>query len=169
MFLKLFWAFLKVGTLGFGSGPAMLALIKREMSDLGVMTPEQFTDALALSTALPGPLATKMALYCGYTAGGYTGALAAISAMLLPSTVGILILVRFVSQLRGHARLDAMVRAMGPVVVAIFLYLAISSARTLPPSWDLVVIGLIALVLLFLRVDPVWVILGAVLFGLIFY
>ncbi|MCB1161607.1 chromate transporter, partial [bacterium] len=54
---KLFVAFLKVGVFGYGSGPAMLVLIQREMADLGLMDAAQFNDAVAVSTALPGPLA----------------------------------------------------------------------------------------------------------------
>jgi len=167
--LKLFLAFLKVGALGFGSGPAMLVLIEREMADLGLMSPAQFSDAVALSTGLPGPLATKMALYCGYSAAGIPGAAVSLVAMLVPSTVAILILARFVMEYRDQPRVAAALRALRPVVVAIFLFLALNSTRGLRPSWDTLLLGAVALAALLLRVDPAWVVLGAVAVGLIFY
>lgn len=169
MVLKLLLAFLKVGVIGFGSGPAMLVLIEREMADLGLMGPEQFGDAVALSTGLPGPLATKMALYCGYQSAGIPGAAAALFGLLLPSTIGILVLARFVMVYRDQPKVAAALRALKPVVVAIFLFLAINSGRNLEPRWDVFLLGAAALILLVLRVEPWIVILGAIALGLLFY
>ena len=169
MILSLFWAFLKVGVLGFGSGPAMLVLIEREMVDLGVMEPGSFADAVAMSTALPGPLATKMALYCGHAAAGVPGAAVALAGMLLPSTIGILLLARFVMEYREQPKVAAALKALRPVVVAIFLFLAIGSTRGMRPSWDALLLGGAALILLLFKVDPAWIVLGALVIGLIFY
>ncbi|MEZ4397902.1 MAG: chromate transporter [Candidatus Krumholzibacteriia bacterium] len=169
MLWKLFVAFLKVGVFGYGSGPAMLVLIQREMADLGLMDAAQFNDAVAVSTALPGPLATKMALYCGHAGAGVPGAAVALVAMLLPSTLGILIVARFLMQYKDQPKVAAALRALRPVVVAIFLFLAYNAGRQLRPQWDALALGLVALVLLVLRVEPAWVVLGAVIVGLIFY
>ncbi len=169
MVLKLLLAFLKIGVIGFGSGPAMLVLIEREMADLGLMGPEQFSDAVALSTGLPGPLATKMALFCGYQSAGLPGAAAALFGLLLPSTIGILLLARFLMAYRDQPKVAAALRALKPVVVAIFLYLAVISGRNLSLRWDVVLIGAVALILLIFRVEPWMVILGAIGLGLIFY
>lgn len=169
MVVKILLAFLKIGVIGFGSGPAMLVLIEREMLDLDLMTARQFADAVALSTGLPGPLATKMALYCGYQSAGLPGAAAALFGLLLPSTIGILILARFVMAFRDQPRVAAALRALKPVVVAIFLFLAINSGRNLAPRWDVFLLGAAALALLLLRVEPWVVILGAITLGLIVY
>ena len=166
----LFVSFLKVGIFGFGSGPAMLALIEKEMVGRELMAPEEFTEAVAVGMTLPGPIATKTSLFCGYHVAGVPGALVALTGMLLPSTLAMLLLAKFVMEFRGHPKLDGVLRAMKPVVVAIFLVLAINSARGMRPGWDAVLLGAIALVLLLvLRVDPVWVILGAVGVGLVFF
>ncbi len=169
MVLKLLLAYLKIGVLGFGSGPAMLVMIEREMADLGTMSPEQFSDAVALSTGLPGPLATKVALYCGYQSAGLPGAGAALIGILLPSTVAILLLAKFVMAFRDQPKVAGMLKALKPVVVAIFLYLAIISGRNLELRWDVVLIGALALGLLMFRVEPWIVIVGAITVGLIFY
>lgn len=169
MLWTLFLAFLKVGTFGFGSGPAMLALIEKEMVGRGLMTPEQFTEAVAVGMTLPGPIATKAGLFCGYQAAGVPGALVALGAMLLPSTLAMLLLVRVVHEFRGSPKLEAALRAMKPVVVAVFLFLAIGSTRGIRPGWDSILLGGVALVLLLLKVDPAWVIIGALGVGLLFY
>jgi chromate transporter len=167
--LSLFLSFLKVGTFGFGSGPAMLALIEKEVVGKGLMSPEQFTEAVAASMALPGPLATKASLYCGYHVAGVPGALLALLGMLLPSTLAMLLLVQVIHQFRGNAKLEGALRAMKPVVVAVFLFLAVGATRGIRPGWDTILLGTVALVLLLLKVDPAWVIIGALGIGLLIY
>lgn len=169
MILKLFWAFLKIGTVGFGSGPAMVVLIEREMVDMKLMTTADVTDAVALSLGLPGPLATKLALYCGYNSAGVSGALASLAGLLLPSTIAILILARFISAFRDQPKILAVLKALKPVVVAIFCFLAWNSAKHLPVSWDILLIGLVAFAALIFKVEPALVILGAIVVGLLFY
>ncbi|MCP4549958.1 MAG: chromate transporter [bacterium] len=169
MLWKIFLSFLKVGTFGFGSGPAMVVLIEREMVDMGLMTTTEITDAVALSTCLPGPLATKMALFCGYTAAGYIGAIVAMLAMLLPSTVALLVLVKFVQTFRDQPRMTAALRALRPVVVAIFLFLAFNSGRNMRFGWDSIALCVVALTLLILKVEPAWIVFGAIIMGLLFY
>ncbi len=169
MVFKIFLAYLKVGLLGFGAGPAMLVLIEREMADLGLMNSEQFADAVAMSTGLPGPIATKVAIFCGYHSAGLPGAAAALVGILLPSTIAILLLARFITTFRDQPKVAAALRALKPVVVAIFLYLALISGRNLTLRWDVVLIGAAALILLIFRVEPWVVIMGAIGLGLIFY
>ena len=169
MLWKLFLSFLKIGVFGYGSGPAMLILVEREVVGQGMMTSEQFTSAVAMGMALPGPIATKMSLYCGYQVAGVPGALIALLGVILPSTIAMLILAKFVMEFRGHPKLDGVLRAMKPVVVAIFFVLALNAARGIRPGWDTILLGAVALVLLMLKVDPVWVILGAVGVGLVLF
>jgi chromate transporter len=169
MLWKLFLAFLKVGTLGFGSGPSMLVLIEREMRDLGVMDSTQFADAVALNNALPGPIATKMTQYCGCAAAGPLGGVVALVGMLLPSLIGVFVLFQLVENFRGNARMEAALKALKPVVVAFFLFLAVNSSRGLRPSWDTLLLGAVALGLLLIKVEPAWIVLGALAVGLLLY
>jgi len=167
--LSLFLAFLKVGAFGFGSGPAMLALIEKEMVGRGLMAPQEFTDAVAAGMVLPGPIATKTSLFCGYHVAGVPGALVALTGMLLPSTLAMLLLVKLMSQYRGNPKLESALRAIKPVVVAIFIFLAVGATRGIRPGWDSILLGGVALTLLLLKVDPAWVIIGALGIGLLFY
>jgi len=167
--LGLFLSFLKVGAFGFGSGPAMLALIEKEIVGKGLMAPDEFTDAVAASMALPGPLATKVSLFCGYHVAGLPGALLALAGILLPSTLALLVLARIIQQFRGNPKLEGALRAMRPVVVAVFLFLAVGATHGIRPAWDSILLGAAALALLLLKVDPAWVILGGLGIGLLFY
>jgi chromate transporter len=71
----LFTCFFWVGSVGFGGGPAFIPLLEAAIVDEKKwMTSEQFLDSLALATATPGLLATKIATDCGLRAAGMTGA-----------------------------------------------------------------------------------------------
>lgn len=68
IYLKLIWAYLKIGLFGFGGGYAMLALIERMIVGPGWITEQMFTDIVAISQMTPGPIGINSATYIGYVA-----------------------------------------------------------------------------------------------------
>ena len=69
VFIELFWTFLKIGLFTFGGGYAMIALIQNEVTvNHRWLTPQEFTDILAVSQMTPGPVGINTATYTGYTA-----------------------------------------------------------------------------------------------------
>ena len=66
IYLQLLWVYLKIGTFGFGGGYAMLSLIQHEIVDLHHwLTPQQFTDVVAISQMTPGPIGINSATDMG--------------------------------------------------------------------------------------------------------
>ena len=56
----------RVGLFGFGGGPGMIPMMKAECVDTYAwVSEEQFLDALAAASALPGPIAVKMSVMIG--------------------------------------------------------------------------------------------------------
>ena len=85
-YLKIFWAFMKVGALTFGGGYAMIPLITREavfrkkwISDSDIL------DIVAIAESTPGPIAINSATFVGYRVGGFFGAACATFGVVLPS------------------------------------------------------------------------------------
>ena len=65
--IALFYAFAKVGILGFGGGHSIIPLIQIEVvNNYKWLTIEEFTEALAMANSLPGPITTKMSIFTGY-------------------------------------------------------------------------------------------------------
>ena len=63
IYLQLLWVYLKIGMFGFGGGYAMLSLIQHEIVDIHHwLTPQQFTDVVAISQMTPGPIGCRV---CG--------------------------------------------------------------------------------------------------------
>ena len=67
---QIFWLFTRVALFSWGGGPASMALMQRECTAAGWVTPDQFADALALGNALPGPIAPQVSAYIGYKMAG---------------------------------------------------------------------------------------------------
>ena len=87
IYLQLLWVYLKIGTFGFGGGYAMLSLIQHEIVDIHHwLTPQQFTDVVAISQMTPGPIGINSATYVGYAVTqSVWGAVLATVAVCLPS------------------------------------------------------------------------------------
>ena len=81
----LFWVFLKIGALIYGSGYVLLAFLQAELVDkLGWLSEKQLLDAIAVGQMTPGPVFTT-ATFVGFQIAGWTGALTATIGIFLPS------------------------------------------------------------------------------------
>lgn len=114
---KLIMAFLRVGLLGYGGGPGSIPLIQKEVVDnYQWMSDEEFSDMLAISNTLPGPIATKLAGYIGYRVAGLSGMLFAILASVVPTVLLMIILLTSLSAFREFNWVQGMTRGVLPVV-----------------------------------------------------
>ena len=164
--LELFVSFAKVGTFAWGGGPAMIPLMQDEFVEKKAwMNDEQFLDALAAGYALPGPIATKMAIYVGYDQGSYLGALTAVLGMILPSAVLIAVVIALLHHLKDNPRVEGMLGAIRPVVLGMLVYMVIRVAPESVGGWKTGALAALTVGLLLLRISPIWMILGAGLLG----
>ena len=61
LYFQLFYTFFKIGLFGFGGGYAMLSMIQGEVvTRYGWLTPQEFTDIVAISQMTPGRIPLKM-------------------------------------------------------------------------------------------------------------
>ena len=76
--LELYWIFVKIGSVAFGGGYAMLPLISQEVESNNWIDETAFTNFIAVSESTPGPFAINMATYIGSKTGGEFGLLGSI-------------------------------------------------------------------------------------------
>ena len=85
VYLKLIWAYLKIGLFGFGGGYAMLSLVQNIIVENGWLSSQMFTDIVAISQMTPGPIGINSATYIGYVSTGTVwGSIVATLAVVLP-------------------------------------------------------------------------------------
>lgn len=167
---QLFVAFGRANIFGFGGGPSVIPLIQLEVvNNYKWLSTEEFTDALAMGNALPGPIATKMSAYVGYKVAGLWGALAALAGTVVPTAVAMLGLAGLYFKYKDTPQMAGMLKAVRPVVVVLLIQTAWEmgvKSFPLPVTW---VIALVALVLIFgFKLHPIILIVSSMLFGLFF-
>jgi chromate transporter len=178
----IFVLFTRVAVFSWGGGPASLALMQRETTAAGWVTSAEFADAVALGNALPGPVAPQVSAYVGYKLAGVPGAIAAAAGTVLPTTVLMLVLVVAFFAVKDSRPMQAMLKAVRPVVIGLLIWTAYDMANSvfaarklgwaaaLSRGVDGIVIAAVTFALLtFTSINPVFIILGAAVLGLAVY
>ncbi|HKI57280.1 MAG TPA: chromate transporter [Trueperaceae bacterium] len=137
--LRLLWSFTKVGLVGFGGGPAMIPLIQEEVvAAQHWLTKDEFLDAFAFGSSLPGPLATKLAGYVGFKVAGWPGALMGLLGMAVPTILAMIALGALYMRYRHTPAIEHFLRGVRPVVVALLALVVWEFAPRafgMPPQW----------------------------------
>ncbi|HMN61339.1 MAG TPA: chromate transporter [Anaerolinea sp.] len=179
---QLFLVFTRVALFSWGGGPASLALMQRETTAVGWVSPEEFADAVAVGNALPGPIAPQVSAYIGYRVAGVSGAVAAAVGTVVPATLLMLVMVIFFFRIKDSPSVKAMLTAVRPVVIGLLIWTAYDMTRSvfgvskvgwgaaLASNLDKAGIALVAFGLLtFTTINPVFIIFGAAILGLAVY
>jgi len=162
----LFWVFVKIGSVLFGSGYVLLAFLRTELVDrLGWLGEAQLFDAIAIGQVTPGPLFTT-ATFVGYLLGGTAGALVATAGIFLPAFVFVALSAPVLPRLRSSwiasAFLDGVNVASLALMAVVTIELASAAIVDVPTS----LLALASAVLLLrYHVNSTWLILGGGLLG----
>ncbi len=163
----LFWFFLKVGSVLFGSGYVLLAFLDAGLVErYGWLTRAQLLDAVAIGQIIPGPVSTT-ATFIGYLLGGPIAAVVATIGIFLPSFFFVAISGPLIPRLRSSpiagAALDGVVVASLGLMAAVALQLARAAIVDVPTG--LVALGS-AVALLRYKVGSAWIVLAGGAAGL---
>lgn len=165
---RLFFVFLKVGAVLYGSGYVLLAFLHRDLVvRLGWLTEQQLIDAIAIGQVTPGPVFTT-ATFVGYLLGGFPGAVVATAGIFVPSFILVALSNPLVPRLRespwAAGFLDGVNVASLGLMGAVTWILGQSSMV----DWISVVVAMTAALLLFrFKVNTAWLILGGAMIGLL--
>jgi chromate transporter len=129
LILQLAWTFFVIGAFTFGGGYAMLSLIQNQVVvEHAWISESAFTDIVAVSQMTPGPIGINSATYVGYevlqnATGshllGICGSLTATLAIMLPSFIIMLLIVRFYQKFRSSTLYAGTMQWLKPAVVGL--------------------------------------------------
>ncbi len=141
----LFFTFLKIGSVLFGSGYVLLAFLRADFVDrLGWLTEAQLLDAVAVGQVTPGPVFTA-ATFVGYLMGGGVGALVATVGIFLPSFVFVAATHRLVPRMRRSSATGAFLDGVNAVSVALMATVSWHLGATAVVDARTAVLGAVAL------------------------
>jgi chromate transporter len=159
--------FLKIGSIGFGGWMAMIAMMEADfVRRRRYLTTEEFLHGVGLSQ-LVGSFSVNTAMFIGYRMFGAMGLLTAFVCFLAPSVVLILGLSWVYFTYHTIPALQGALAGIGPVIIALILQAAVSLAGKAIRSWVGLVLVLISLVLNVMYINPIWILVGAGLVGLV--
>lgn len=165
--IDIFLSFLKIGAFTFGGGYAMIPIIQHEVITRHKWIGEQeFIDLLTLAQTAPGPISLNTAVFVGYKCRGFMGALAAISGVILPSFLVILVVAIFFAEVRDNRWVDAAFKGMRPAVVALIVAPIVGLAKGM--HWILIAMAAAtALIVWHFAISPVWFLVAGATLGLL--
>ena len=164
----LFLFFLKVGSVLFGSGYVLLAFLRADLVERWHwLTEAQLLDAVAVGQFTPGPVFTT-ATFIGYVLGGVPSALVATLGIFLPAFIFVALSAPLVPRLRKSRIAGAALDGINVASLALIVSGTWFLGRSALTSWGTIGLALVSLVLLIrLRVNSAWLVLGGALLGLV--
>ena len=164
---NLFFIFAKIGLFTLGGGYAMLPLMERELVG-PYLSKQDFLDVTAVAQSAPGIMAMNVAILTGYRLKRTPGAVFAACGAAVPSFIIILLIALFFRKFAENPVVRRIFLGVRPAVVALIMVpifnLAKSAGVTFKTVWVCVAV---ALVVWLLQISPVYVVLIAVLCGVL--
>ncbi|MGC5325293.1 chromate efflux transporter [Brevibacillus sp. SYSU BS000544] len=164
---QLFWIFLKIGSILYGSGYVLLAFLQKDFVDrLGVLSSQQLLDAVAIGQFTPGPVFTT-ATFIGYLISGVPGALMGTLGIFLPSFVFVAVLTFWMDKLRTNpwvaSFIDGVTVASLALMAMVSLKLGVAAVIDIPTA-ILLICGLVTVFRF--KLNSAWLVLAGGLIGL---
>lgn len=163
--------FAKLGVIGFGGPQAHIAMTNDEaVGRRQWLTPEQFTDGLAVCEMLPGPASTQMGIYVGYVRAGQLGALAAGLAFIAPAFLIVVVLSWAYFRFQALPQTTALFFGVSPVMIAIIVGFCWKLApKAIKDGVGIAIAGLVFSLTLIWQINPLVLFILAGLLGLWLY
>ena len=164
----LFLSFLKIGTVGFGGGLAVIAQIRTlAVQQRRWLTEQDFASGFALAQSLPGTAAGNVATYVGLRLRGWRGAGVSLAGFILPSMLMMVVLAILYRHLRYLPDTDRLFHGLNAAVVALIIVTAWRMGRnTLGKPWQWFLAVFACIVVAFFSATVIEVVLTAGLVGI---
>ena len=164
-FFEIFKTFFKVGTLLLGGGYVILPLLTSELVDKKQwITSDELCEYYALSSSLPGIIAANTAIFTGKKLAGTKGAIAAITGVIMPAFLAIVLLASIISELIHYKSTGYIFWGVGIAVIAL-LFLAVKEMwkTCITDKYTSVIYIICFCLAFFTRISPAIIIIAAII------
>lgn len=112
--------FLKLGLIAFGGPAAHVAMMDDEVvKRRRWMTREKLLDLLGITSLIPGPSSTQLAIYIGYERAGFWGVVLAGVSFILPAMLMVWGLAAIYVRYQALPQVNCLLYGIKPVIIAI--------------------------------------------------
>ncbi|MCE7983601.1 MAG: chromate efflux transporter [Caldilinea sp. CFX5] len=164
---QLFWIFLKIGSVLYGSGYVLLAFLRNDfVQRLGWLTEQQLLDAVAIGQFTPGPVFTT-ATFIGYVLAGTPGAILATVGIFLPAFCFVALLKHIVPYMRRNRWTGALLDGVNVASLGLMAGVTFQLGQAALVDWVTWLLAIVAAVVLFrFKINSAWLVLVGALIGL---
>lgn len=168
--LKLFWTFLKIGAILYGSGYVLFAFLDTELVSRGIITRQELIDAIAVGQFTPGPVFSSVT-FIGYQINGLSGALVSTLAIFLPSFILVALSGPFVNKMRNSPIFSSFLNGVNVASIAIIMSVCITMGIDSITDWKTTLIACISIAVVFgfKKLNSAFVVIGGALLGYLLY
>jgi chromate transporter len=122
---------------------------------------------------VPGSEALKLAMFIGYSAGGFSGVMAALLGAIIPPTVIMLTVASILLRFQGQEWMKHFLKGMTPAIVVLLMMVAWQLYKTTSPGWTIrwrpFLLAALSFAALYSGIAPQYVLIGAGVLGVILY
>ncbi|MDM1534459.1 chromate efflux transporter [Myroides marinus] len=164
--MNLFWVFLKIGSILYGSGYVLFAFLDSELVNTGILSKQQLIDAIAVGQFTPGPVFSSVT-FIGFQINGILGALISTLAIFLPSFILVALLKPLIKKLRNSKGLSVFLDAVNIASVALILAVCFTMSKDTLTNWQTLFIAFISSIIVFKfkKINSAFIVLGGALLG----
>ena len=165
---KLFFMFVRIGSMMIGGGYSMLPLLIRELVDRNkIITEDELTDYMAVAQCTPGVIAINVATFVGYKVRRVRGAIIASLGVILVPMILIVLIATLLTSIAGYAIVQHVFAGIRIAVCALITASVYKLYRKTVVNPTTFAMFLLAFLLVAVGgVSPVFVVLGAAVVGL---
>ncbi len=167
---NLFWIFLKIGAVLYGSGYILFAFLDTELVATRLLSRQALVDAIAVGQFTPGPVFSAVT-FIGYQINGWSGAVVSTIAIFLPSFVFVALLNPLVKKMRNNKPFAVFLDAVNVASVAVIVAVCCEMGKETITEWRTVLIALLSMIMVFRfqKMNSAFVVVGGAVLGYLLY
>lgn len=160
--------FLTIGTIGFGGGMAIIAIVQDYcVNRKKWLSLDEFLHGVTLGQ-IWGAFAANITIFVGYRVRGFKGALVALLAFLSPSILFVIILSALYMRFHNVPALQSALNGISPVVAALILAAAFQMGKKRIRTPEPILLMILTIFLsVFLKAQVIGILLISLVYGII--
>jgi len=160
--------FLRLGAISFGGPAAHIALIEAEIvRKRQWISRQQFLDMVGAANLIPGPTSTELAINVGYARAGWAGLVVAGASFIVPAALITGAFAWAYVRFGSLPQAESVLRGIKPAVIAVIAMAIWRLGKTAVKDVVLAVLAAIALAAFLLGVNPIAVLFGGGVLGML--